>query len=99
MLDLMQPSVAGRQLIGFSWEARRNEAGRKSTQTGKHHVGIDRQLRSRLKGPRGCPAGATGNPKLTFHLWTTQWGLISVPPAVYEATLMLAVPSRRRCRM
>jgi len=28
MLDLVQPSVAGRQLIGFGWEARRDEPGR-----------------------------------------------------------------------
>jgi hypothetical protein len=28
MLDLVQPSVAGRQHIGFGWEARRDETGR-----------------------------------------------------------------------
>ena len=40
MLDLMQPQAAGRQRVGFGWEARRNEAGRKSTRTGKHDVRI-----------------------------------------------------------
>jgi hypothetical protein len=39
--------------VGFGGEARRNEAGRKSTRTDKHDVGVDRQLRSRLKGPGG----------------------------------------------
>jgi len=43
MLDLMQPQAAGRQLIGFGWEARRDETGRKGTRTGKHDVGINRQ--------------------------------------------------------
>src|SRR5262249_694999 len=43
----------GGQLVGLCGKARRDEAGRKSTRTGKHDVGIDRQLRSRLKGPRG----------------------------------------------
>ena len=28
-----------RQRVGFSWEARRDEAGRKSTRTSKHDVG------------------------------------------------------------
>ena len=28
MLDLMQPLAAGGQLIGFCWEARRDEPGR-----------------------------------------------------------------------
>src|SRR5262249_1797267 len=45
--------AAGGQLVGLCGKARRDEAGRKSTRTGKHDVGIDRQLRSRLKGPRG----------------------------------------------
>jgi len=31
VLDLMQPLAAGRQLIGFGWEARRDEPGREST--------------------------------------------------------------------
>src|SRR5262249_10525226 len=31
MLDLMQPLAAGRQLIGFGWEARRDEPGRHGT--------------------------------------------------------------------
>src|SRR5262249_558818 len=31
VLDLVQPSGAGRQLIGFGWEARRDEPGRQST--------------------------------------------------------------------
>jgi hypothetical protein len=29
MLDLVQPMAAGRQLVGFGWEARRDEPGRK----------------------------------------------------------------------
>jgi hypothetical protein len=31
VLDLMQPLAAGWQLIGFGWEARRDEPGRKGT--------------------------------------------------------------------
>ena len=31
VLDFVQPSVAGRQLIGFGWEAPRDEPGRKGT--------------------------------------------------------------------
>src|SRR5262249_40643429 len=31
MLDLVQPLAAGRQLIGFGWEARRDEPGREGT--------------------------------------------------------------------
>jgi hypothetical protein len=31
VLDFVQPIAAGRQLIGFGWEARRNEAGREGT--------------------------------------------------------------------
>jgi hypothetical protein len=31
MLDLMQPLAAGWQLIGFGWEARRDEPGREGT--------------------------------------------------------------------
>ena len=53
MLDLVQPSVAGRQLIGFGWEARHDEAGRKSTRTGKHDVGINRQRWPRMEGSYG----------------------------------------------
>src|SRR5262245_51967895 len=53
VLDLMQPQAAGRQRVGLGGEARRNEAGRKSTRTGKHDGGIDRQRWSRLEGPRG----------------------------------------------
>ena len=36
MLNLMQPQAAGRQRVGVGGEARRDEAGRKSTRTGKH---------------------------------------------------------------
>src|SRR6516165_2321511 len=31
VLDLMQPLAAGGQLIGFGWEARRDEPGREGT--------------------------------------------------------------------
>ena len=31
VLDLVQPLAAGRQFIGFGWEARRNEPGREGT--------------------------------------------------------------------
>src|SRR5262249_28241184 len=31
VLDLVQPLAAGRQLIGFGWEARRDEPGREGT--------------------------------------------------------------------
>ena len=31
VLDLVQPLAAGRQLIGFGWEARRDEPGRQGT--------------------------------------------------------------------
>src|SRR6516162_6607220 len=40
VLNLMQPQAAGRQRVDFGGEARRDEAGRKSTRTGKHDVGI-----------------------------------------------------------
>ena len=33
MLDLVQPLAAGRQLIGFGWEARRDEPGREGAHT------------------------------------------------------------------
>src|SRR5215469_10008969 len=56
VLNLMQPQAAGRQRVGFGGEARRNEAGRKSTRTGKHDVGINRQRWSRPEGPRGVLA-------------------------------------------
>jgi len=36
MLDFVQPLAAGRQFIGFGWEARRDELARKST---LQHVG------------------------------------------------------------
>ena len=36
VLDLMQPIAAGWQLIGFGWEARRDEPGREGT---LQHVG------------------------------------------------------------
>src|SRR5262249_4924327 len=44
---------AGGQLVGVGGEARRNEAGRKSTWTGKHDVGINRQRWRRLEAPWG----------------------------------------------
>ena len=53
MLNLMQPQAAGRQRVDFGGEARRDEAGRKSTRRGKHDVGINRQRWPRLEGPRG----------------------------------------------
>ena len=31
VLDFMQPIAAGRQLVGFCWEARRDEPGRQGT--------------------------------------------------------------------
>ena len=31
VLDLVQPLVAGKQFIGFGWEARRDEQGREGT--------------------------------------------------------------------
>src|SRR5262245_42356560 len=31
MFDLVQPLAAGRQLVGFGWEARRDEPGREGT--------------------------------------------------------------------
>src|SRR5262249_8510648 len=43
----------GGQRVGFGGEARRNEAGRKSTRTGKHDAEINRQRWPRLEGPRG----------------------------------------------
>ena len=33
MLDLMQPLAAGRQLVGFGWETRRDEPGREGAHT------------------------------------------------------------------
>src|SRR5262249_41518025 len=33
VLDLMQPLAARRQLVGFCWEARRDEPGREGTHT------------------------------------------------------------------
>src|SRR5262249_58662383 len=50
VLNLMQPRAAGRQLVGFGGEARRNEAGRESTGTGKVDVGISRLRRARVAG-------------------------------------------------
>src|SRR5262249_52898732 len=50
VLDLVQPQAAGRQRVDFGGEARRDEAGRKSTRTGEHDVG---QRWPRLKGARG----------------------------------------------
>ena len=50
MLNLMQPQAAGRQRVGFGWEARRDEAGWKSTRTGKHDARIHRQRWPRLEG-------------------------------------------------
>ena len=40
VLDLMQPLAAGRQLIGFSWEARRDEAGWEGTLQHVHNDGF-----------------------------------------------------------
>ena len=58
VLNRMQPQAAGRQRVGFGGEARRNEAGRKSTRTGQHDVGINRQRWSRVEGPRGYGLGS-----------------------------------------
>ena len=33
MLDFVEPLAAGGQLIGFGWEARRDEAGREGAYT------------------------------------------------------------------
>ena len=38
VLDLVQPLAAGRQLIGFGWEARRDEPGREGAHT-QHNAG------------------------------------------------------------
>ena len=57
VLNLMQPQAAGRQRVGCGGEARRNEAGRKSTRTGKHDMGINRLRWLRLEGPRGSGHG------------------------------------------
>jgi len=53
VLNFMQPQAAGRQRVDFDGEARRNEAGRKSTRTGRHDVDINRQRWPRLEGPSG----------------------------------------------
>src|SRR5262249_1314220 len=53
VLNLMQPQAAGRQRVGFGGKARRDEAGWKSTRTGRHDVGINRQRWPRLEGPWG----------------------------------------------
>jgi hypothetical protein len=37
VLDFVQPLAARGQLIGFGWEARGDEAGRKRTQHGSKH--------------------------------------------------------------
>ena len=50
VLDLVQPFAAGRQLIGFGWEARRDEPGREGT---LQHV---EQIKSR-NGGRNWAAG------------------------------------------
>ena len=44
MLDLVQPLAAGWQLVGFGWEARRDEPGREGT---LQHV---EQIKSRNGG-------------------------------------------------
>jgi hypothetical protein len=51
MLDFVQPLAAGRQLIGFGWEARRNEPGRQGT---LQHVGIN-EVAQRLLQLGGRP--------------------------------------------
>src|SRR5215831_8972064 len=42
VLDPMQPLAAGRQLIGFSWKARRDEPGREAT---LQHAGLNKVAR------------------------------------------------------
>jgi hypothetical protein len=37
-LDFMQPDWPGRRLLGFDWQARRNEARRQDTGTQRHNV-------------------------------------------------------------
>ena len=82
MLDFVQPLAAGGQLIGFGWEARRDEARRKSTRTGKHDAGENRQRWPRLEGPsggtaslavgrRGCCAG-----RRTSAAWSDSLGRV-----------------------
>ena len=46
VLDLMQPLAAGGQLIGFGWEARRDEPGRECT---LQHVGINKVAKCLLQ--------------------------------------------------
>jgi hypothetical protein len=41
VLDLVQPFAAGRQFIGFGWEARRDKPGREGAHT-QHNVPIAR---------------------------------------------------------
>ena len=51
---------AGRQLIGFGREARRDEAARKGTRMGKHAAAINRQWWPRREGPRRRARYAAG---------------------------------------
>ena len=38
VLDLVQPLAAGRQLIGFGWETRRDESGRRAATCGTNKI-------------------------------------------------------------
>jgi len=64
-------------LIGWlrKREARHNEAGRKSTRTGKHDVGINRQRWSQVEGPRGTASRVGSQPWVgarggAFAVWS-----------------------------
>ena len=88
VLDLVQPQVAGGQRVDFGGEARRNEAGRKSTWTGKHDVGINRQRWLRLEGPRGSavsmPSVGRGRAQIQLRgvplVRTARWKRGIIPP-------------------
>src|SRR5262249_61768431 len=56
----MQPRPARRQRVGSGGEARRDEAARKGTRTGKHAAAINRHRWPRLEGPRQCARYAAG---------------------------------------
>jgi len=94
MLDLMQPQAAERQLIGFGGEARRDEAGRKSTRTSKHDVGKNRQ-RWPLEGTGARPPELTDGGLPSDHTAVTARSIVSADHATLtpmrELTGVLAV--------
>ena len=54
MFDLVQPWAAGRQFIGFGWEARRDEPARKSTLQHVQQIELGRGECNRAEPGASC---------------------------------------------